>query len=124
MIHVQIGGDSVAVIPLMGFDSPMLARSRLFVLNDLDQPPMLTVSAVAEGELLFLLNMRPGWLRVDVYDHDGHLQNILTQPSPEFDQGYYPSDIAVRRISATEYELAVSVIEPEPRIERYRWRRR
>jgi len=124
MIHLRSSADSVRVMPLVGFDSPMLARTRLFVLNHLDQPPMLTASAAAVGELLFLLNMRPGWLRVDVYGHDGHLQNILTQPSPEFNQDYYPSDIAVRRISETEYELAVSVIEPEPRIERYRWQRR
>lgn len=124
MIHLPTVHDSVQVMPLVGFDSPMLARTRLFALGDLDQPPMLSASAVAVGELLFLLNMRPGWLRVDVYGHDGRLKNILTQPSPEFNQDYYPSDIAVRRISETEYELAVSVIEPEPRIERYRWRQR
>ncbi|GMQ81299.1 MAG: hypothetical protein BMS9Abin05_0730 [Rhodothermia bacterium] len=124
IIHLPSAADSVQVISLVGFDSPMLSRTRLFMLDELDQPPMLTASAVADGEFLFLLNMRPGWLRVDVYDHDGRLQYILTQPLPEFNQDYYPTDIAVRRISGNEFELAVSVIEPEPRIERYRWQRR
>jgi hypothetical protein len=125
---------------LHGFDSPMLSRTRLFLLDELTQPPLLSVSAVGLGELLFVLNMRPGWLRVDVYDRSGELQYILTQPTPEFNTEYYPTDLAVRVVRTGRpgsgvsggdnagfapgkiYELAVSLVKPEARIDRYLWR--
>jgi len=92
--------------------------------------------------------MRPGWLRVDVFDRGGDLQYILTQPAPEFNTEYFPTDLAVRILSdieiesggenvgvgdsnnasgvgpgsGTVYELAVSVYKPEARIDRFRWR--
>jgi len=129
------GLDSLA---LHGFDSPMLSRTRLFMLDELNQPPLLSAAAVAIGERLFVLNMRPGWLRVDVFDRSGDLQYILTQPAPEFNTEYFPTDLAVRILntragvvenagetgpgSATLYELAVSVYKPEARIDRFRWR--
>lgn len=121
--------DSLA---LQGFDSPMLSRTRLFRMGELQQPPLLSAASVAAGDRLFVLNMRPGWLRVDVYDHAGVLKYILTQPDPEFNTNYFPSDIAARLLDEEEaralpgsgiaYELAVSVVEPEARIDRFRWR--
>lgn len=112
------GLDSLA---LLGFDSPMLSRTRSYMLGNVKQPPLLTASAAPSGDRLFVLNMRPGWLRVDVFDKNGRLQKILTQPNPEFGQEYFPTDIAVRRLAGGGYELAVAVLQPEARVDRYRW---
>lgn len=121
VVHIQIGDAAIDTMALSGFDSPMLARSGRFVTGDLAVPPLLSASAAPSGNYLFVLNMRPGWLRVDVYDHGGRLKTVLTQPAPAFNQDYYPTDIAVRRGEDGAYELAVTVIEPEPRIERFIW---
>ena len=100
----------------------MLSRTRQFMLKDLTQPPLLTSAASAVGDRLFVLNLRPGWLRVDVYDESGKLKNILTQPTPSFNSEYFPTDLAVRQIGdGPEYEFAITLIEPEARVDRYRW---
>ena len=65
--------------------------------------------------------MRPGWAQLDVYDLEGQLQHLVTQPAPSFNQEYYPTDIAVRQLSDGSYEIAISIVKPEPRIERYSW---
>jgi hypothetical protein len=116
---------------LRGFDSPMLPRTRQFLTGEQDQPPLLSASAAAAGERLFVLNMRPGWLQVDVYGRDGELDFILTQPAPEFNTEYYPTDIAVRMLGPADsdfvlgervvYEIAVTVVEPVARVDRFRW---
>jgi len=121
VVHIQIGEAAIDTMALVGFDSPMLARSGRFVTGDLAVPPLLTTSAAPSGDYLFVLNMRPGWLRVDVYNRDGQLKRILTQPSPEFNQDYYPTDIAVRQRESGAFEFAVTVYKPEPRIERFIW---
>ncbi|MGI9174512.1 MAG: hypothetical protein ACR2GR_04255 [Rhodothermales bacterium] len=94
-------GDALRLdtLALTGFDSPMLARSRLFTLGEVYDPPLLTASAAAAGDRLFVLNMRPGWLRVDVYNRHGRLQNVLVQENPLIDKNFYPTDIAARRTS-------------------------
>ncbi len=107
---------------LTGFDSPMLARTRLFAAGSIDQPPMLSAGASSRQDELFVLNMRPGWLRVDVYDRGGRLKAILTQPDPGFNKQFYPTDIAVSQGDGTT-DIAISVVEPHPRVDRYRWRR-
>ena len=106
---------------LVGFDSPMLARTLQFERGTTEQPPLLSGSADWAGDWLFVLNMRPGWLHVDVYDRNGHLQYILTEPDPGFDKEYYPTDLAVREVSPGQFELVVTVTEPEPGVDRYRW---
>lgn len=120
MLH-RIGetlGDSLA---LAGFDSPMLARLRSFERGDADAPPLLTASAAGVDSLLFVLNMRPGWLNVDVYGHDGSLRRVLTEPNPGFDKNFFPTDIAARALPGGAYEIAVTVTEPEAGVRRYRW---
>lgn len=116
-------GDALRLdtLALTGFDSPMLARSRLFTLGEVYDPPLLTASAAAAGDRLFVLNMRPGWLRVDVYNRHGRLQNVLVQENPLIDKNFYPTDIAARRTSGGDYEIAVVVPEPVPRVVLYRW---
>lgn len=106
---------------LAGFDSPMLARSRLFALGEVHEAPLLTPSAAAGGDRLFVLNFRPGWLRIDVYDPGGHLEHVLLQPDPQVNKNFYPVDLAVRRTSEGSYEIAVTAVEPVPRVAVYRW---
>ena len=110
--------DSLA---LVGFDSPMLSRSLQFMMGDTHAPPLLSASADLAGDFLFALNMRPGWAQIDVYDLEGQLQHLITQPAPSFNQEYYPTDIAVRQNGDGVYEISISVVKPEPRIERYSW---
>jgi hypothetical protein len=105
---------------LAGFDSPMLARSRLFLTGEIHEAPLLSATAVPVGERLFVLNMRPGWLQVDVYDRSGRLQRVLVQPNPDFNQQFYPVDLAVRPL-ARGYALAVLTHQPNPRLRRYDW---
>ena len=82
VIDVVSPGGGVDTLHLSGFDSPMLARSRAFMLGDIDEPPLLIPSAAIVGDQLYALNMRPGWLRIDQFDRSGQLQNRLVQHSP------------------------------------------
>ena len=106
---------------LQGFDSPMLSRSRLFVLGEVDEPPLLNASAAPAGPYLFVLNMRPGWLRVDAYDRDGVLRYVLEERrAPNY--GYYPVDLDVHLAADGTYAIAVAVAGRTPRVEAYSWR--
>lgn len=106
---------------LAGFDSPMLARSRAYMTGEARDAPLLTAAAASAGDLLFVLNMRPGWLRVDAFGRDGRVRHLLVQPDPGFSKSFYPQDVAARR-DGDGYHLAVVVTEPVPRLDVYRWR--
>ena len=111
------GQDSIL---LRGFDSPMLSRSRRFILGEVEQPPLLIASARASGTQLFVLNLRPGRLRVDVYDGEGMLQHVLVSPD-QLDFSYYPVDLAVSVTGSGEHLIAVSAVEPAGRVDLFRW---
>lgn len=115
------GGAGLDTLALRGFDSPMLARSRLFLRGDVDEAPLLSPAAAAAGDLLFVLNLRPGWVQVDVFDREGGLVRRLVQPSVSYDQRYFPQDLAVRALGEGAYEIAIAVHEPEPQVVVYRW---
>ena len=121
VIHIIPPDGSLDSLVLKGFDSPMLHRSRAYVLGDVHEPPMLTPSAAAAGDALFVINMRPGWLRIDVFDRNGRLNRRLVQQDPGFSKSYYPIDLDVRKIAASTYEIAIVVVEPEPKLVTYRW---
>lgn len=106
---------------LNGFDSPMLARTRSFILGDSYAPPLLSASAAFAGDYFFVLNMRPGWTRIDVFDKTGNLERILTRENPSFNKEYFPTDIAVRYDGDERYMIAVSYVKPEGRLETYEW---
>ena len=116
-----LSGGTLDTLALSGFDSPMLARSRAFITGDADKPPLLTASAAPTANHLFVLNMRPGWLRVDVYDRDGRLERVLVERRPKAGTEFYPMDLAVRRTNAGRYELAVVAAQPTPQLTVYRW---
>jgi hypothetical protein len=106
---------------LMGFDSPMLARFLQFERGATEQPPLLSGSAAVAGEWLFVLNMRPGWLHIDVFSQEGELAYILTQPDPAFNKEYYPTDIVAREVAEGSFEIAVTITEPAPGVQSYSW---
>ena len=114
--------NSLDSLALYGFDSPMLARSRAFVFGDVRQPPLLYSSAAPVDSLLYVLNLRPGWLRIDVFNREGTLQHRLVQREPGFNKEFYPIDIDVRNADNGEVELLVAYIKPEPKISLYTWK--
>lgn len=105
---------------LIGFDSPMLARSRAYAAGDAQKPPLLAASAAAVGSTLFVLNLRPGWVQIDAYDREGQLQRRLVERHGVGDRNFYPTDLAARRV-ADGYHFAVTVRSPEPSVETFRW---
>ncbi len=109
-------GGQVDTLHLSGFDSPMLARSRAFILGNIDEPPLLMPSAAILGNQLYALNMRPGWLRIDQFNRAGELQKRLVQDTPSFSKAFYPIDLDVRMAPDSTLELAVLFVEPEPRL--------
>jgi len=113
-------GATVDSTTLVGFDSPMLERSYSFLQGDTSKPPLLTVSAAPLGGRLFVLNLRPGWLRIDVYDRDGRLARALTERNRDGSRNDYPRDLAVRR-TPDGVLLAVVRSAPTPQLELYRW---
>lgn len=113
--------SSVAdTLALVGFDSPMLARSHAFLVGDIHEPPLLSASAAAAGDLLFVMNMRPGWLQVDVFGRDGKLRRRLMPPDRTYRNAFLPHDIDVRR-TKDGFEIAVTLSQPEPRVEVFAW---
>lgn len=120
VVDVLRPGGRLDTMALVGFDSPMLARSRAFLRGDVHEPPLLIPAADPAGPYLFVLNVRPGWLHVDVFDRGGRLQRRLVQEQPAYHREYYPIDLAVRRAEG-RYELAVLITEPEARLDRYTW---
>ncbi len=110
--------DSLA---LTGFDSPMLHRTRAFDAGRARGAPLVAGSAAALDSALYVLNMRPGWLRIDVYDKAGMLRHILLDGEPVLQKSFYPIDIAIRS-SVDGIEIAVAVLEPTPEVRLYVWR--
>lgn len=77
---------------LRGFNSPMLARSRVFELGEIADPPLMISSFSTIGERLFVLNVRPGTLRIDEYDATGTLQQVFQHEAPE-PESFTPVDL-------------------------------
>lgn len=110
-------------LALVGFDSPMLARSRAFMLGDVREPPLLSSSAAPAGSFLFVLNLRPGRLRIDVYDRSGRLQHVLTDASAAGGREFFPIALDVRPNGDDGYLIAVTTHKPTPKLLLYRWER-
>lgn len=110
-------------LALVGFDSPMLARSRSFMKGDVHEAPLLSSSAAPAGDRLFVLNIRAGWLQVDVFGRDGVLQHRLIQPEVTYQSEFFPQDLDVRRFDGG-YEIAVVFSQPQPSLSLFLWRQR
>lgn len=108
--------DSLA---LVGFDSPMLERSYRFLQGDVDNAPVLSVSAMPVGDELYVLNLRPQTLHVDVFGRDGRIRRTLIGQGAQRTGDYYPRDLAVRRRADT-LDVAVVTTSPRPEVLFYR----
>jgi len=114
-------GTPVDTTALVGFDSPMLERRYAFSQGDVERPPLLSPDAAPLGDSLYVLNLRPGWTRVDVYDRSGRLQHALVEPHDGGNPNFNAVALDVRRDGETLL-IAVALRSPEPALEVYRWR--
>jgi hypothetical protein len=89
-------GATPDTLLLAGFDSPQLLRSHRFILGEVDQPPLLTSSAVPLGDSLLVVNLRSDHVRIDVYDRAGRLQRALVHHGAGAGD-HFPVDLAARR---------------------------
>ena len=123
-IDVVLPGGRLDTLDLRGFDSPMLPRRRAYARGEVDTPPLLTASAVPLDNRLYVLNMRPKHLQVDVYDRRGRLQRILTENPPGDLEApdYFALDLAAFEGPDGTLRIAVVTHEPEPAIRCYRIR--
>lgn len=108
-------------LALRGFDSPMLPRSRLFLTGEEWNPPLLWSSAATLDSSLFVLNLRPGWLRLDRYNRAGMLREVAEEPKPSFANNWTPQDMDLRRGADGRLEIVVILKEPVPSLRLYRW---
>jgi hypothetical protein len=120
-------GAALDTLALMGFDSPQFPRSRQFAEGDADEPPLLSPAAAAAGDRLFVLNARPGWVRIDVFRRDDGpngprllLERGLVEPAPELQKQYFAADLAARRVDGG-FEFVVLTTDPQPGLTFLRW---
>ncbi len=117
VIDIYVDGEKADSVGLFGFDSPMLARTRSFEYSSVKAPPLLASSTAACGDSWYLLNVRPGWVRIDRYTKAGRLTGAYTQPNPSFDRELLTTDLAVWCADGQPI-IAVAVASPTPEI---RW---
>lgn len=119
-LDLSTASASPDTLALRGFDSPMLERSYAFLQGDTHEPPLLIPSATFVDARLFVLNVRSGWIQVDVFGPDGVLQHRLVEANPEANTDFFPHDLDVRRRDGG-YDIAVAVSDPAPAVVTYRW---
>lgn len=112
--------DSLA---LVGFDSPMLARSRRFLTGDVDAPPLLmpSVAVLPSGDLV-ALSLRLGWIEAARFDPDGRLRARFAERIRFLNPDVLPDDLDVRPMPDGSLLVAVAVPRPHGRIVAFRWR--
>lgn len=107
-------------LALRGFDSPMLERSYAFLRGDTHQPPLLIPSVDLIDDRLFVLNVRSGWIQVDVFGDDGALQRRLIEANPQPNRDFFPQDLSVHS-HEEGYDITIAVSDPAPMVVTYRW---
>ncbi|WP_141491695.1 hypothetical protein [Longimonas halophila] len=119
-LDLETASASPDTLALRGFDSPMLERSYAFLQGDTHEPPLLIPSATFANGRLFVLNVRSGWVQVDVFGRDGTLQHRLIEANPQPNTDFFPHDLSVRAHS-DGYDITLAVSSPDPAIVTYRW---
>lgn len=119
-LNLESASASPDTLALRGFDSPMLERSYAFLQGDTHEPPLLIPSATFADGRLFVLNVRSGWVQVDVFGRDGVLQHRLIEASPQPNTDFFPHDLSVRAHD-DGYDIALAVSDPDPAVVIYRW---
>ena len=64
------------------------------MLGEVADPPLMISSFSTVGERLFVLNVRPGILRIDEYDTTGTLKQAFQREAPE-PESFTPVDLLV-----------------------------
>ena len=105
----------------IGFDSPMLRRTYAYDQGRGRGAPLITSSAVPVEDYWFVLNQRTGWIRIDVYDVNGHIQNILVEATENYRRQFNPTDLAVQLDENGIYHIAVILVGSDPSIRIYHW---
>lgn len=108
-------------LALRGFDSPMLSRSRLFMIGDEWNAPLLSPAAVGVDSSLFVLNLRAGWLRIDRYNTEGKLRQVAETPNAIYQKNFTPMDMDAKRLPDGHVLFAIVYKEPYPSLRLYRW---
>lgn len=119
----RIVGDRVDSVALVGFDSPKLDQRRRFLLEESDAPLLTTSAAPMPGGRLFVSNIRPGWLAVDVYD-GGRLTHRLLGGREALNLEFLVEDVDVHRAADGSYRIATVQAKPRPLAMLYRWQGR
>ena len=131
VVDVVRGGRVLEVdtLALVGFASPQLPRSAQFQRGEVTEPPLLSSSAAAVGDRLFVLNLRTDHVRVDVYGRDGRLERVLASRRVRGPETVFALDVAVRAVGDGGLEVAVLfsrppglMRSPDSRVDVYRWR--
>ncbi|MEM8599573.1 MAG: hypothetical protein AAGF99_06620 [Bacteroidota bacterium] len=112
-------GTTLDTLSLVGFDSPLLNTSLRFMRGEVREPPLLTAAARALGDTLYVLNLRPGVLRVDAYakeDGVARLQRAYAfraVPAEQDPLALFPTDLDVRRAADGTLTFAVLLKGPQ-----------
>lgn len=110
-------------LALVGFDSPMLARSRRFLTGDIAAPPLLmpSVAPLLGGDLV-ALSLRLGWIEAARFDASGRLRGRFAERIDALNPDVLPDDLDARRMPDGSLLVAVAVPRPHGRIVAFRWR--
>jgi len=108
VVYVIDGAGAIDSLQLNGFDSPMLARIRAYSRGAFDEPPLVISGVYGDDESLYVLNLRPGYVRIDVFDTGGRLRRILQHEEPE-PTAFTPLGLIVRSQGDTLEAYVVSV---------------
>lgn len=101
----DVGLDSMR---LQGFDSPMLARVRAYTLGSIKELPLMISGVFGSADELYVINVRPGILRLDVFDSSARLTRVLQFEEPQ-PTGFTPVDLVVRSEGDSTYAFVASV---------------
>lgn len=108
VVYLIDAAGSIDSLQLHGFDSPMLARIRAYSTGEVDEPPLIISGVYGDEENLYVLNLRPGYVRIDVFDVEGRLRRILQHEEPE-PTGFTPLGLVVRSAADATEAYVVSV---------------
>ena len=89
----------------------MLARSRAYGLGTIDEPPLMISGLYALEDHLYVLNVRPGILRIDIFDRSGRIVKTLQREEPE-PTAYTAIDLSIqlRGDSTRAYVASVNTV--------------
>ncbi|MEL6611708.1 MAG: hypothetical protein AAFQ53_06410 [Bacteroidota bacterium] len=112
-------GTTLDTLALVGFDSPLLNTSLRFMRDEVREPPLLSAAARALGDTLYVLNLRPGVLRIDAYAKEGNearLQRVYefqAVPAEQDPLALFPTDLDVRQAADGTLTFAVLLKGPQ-----------